>query len=183
MTEAVRSEARVRDELFGRLDGLARPKGLTIEAFERMRGAVMRKLAYMKPENLAGLAELIIRHAHNGVMPREALILHWAFTLEVPPPRESDYVASVMRSAMGRAALEGGYAVEMMRTAARLGPPPGRYQISKIKEDAAQNARRRDEMRALVERCEGLRQSDQEWLDRYHADLALAETMVAGGAE
>ena len=182
MAEHVRSEARVRAVLFEPLDGLKRPKGLTVEAFEKMRARVMRRLSYMTEENLRGLAELVARQA-RGAWPKEGLVLSWAFALQVPPPRESDYVASVLRSRMGQAARDGGYLVELMRTAARLGPPPGRYMVAQMQDEAAGNRRRLAELREICARGEVLRMSDQAFVDRYRADQALAEAILRDADE
>ncbi|MBZ4023263.1 hypothetical protein CKO11_12420 [Rhodobacter sp. TJ_12] len=179
--EQGRSEARVRGVLLEPMAGLKRRRGVTAEAQEREAARIARKLAYMSEANLRGLCELALKQA-RGVWPETALILSWGYGLQVPPPSESDYVGSLMRSAMGRAARDGGYLVELMRMAKRLGPPPGRYMLSKLREEAADNARRREGLRRMIDKGTSLRREDLEWLNRYHADLAQAEAMLADDA-
>ncbi|KEP69650.1 hypothetical protein DL1_03215 [Thioclava dalianensis] len=181
--EVKRSEARVRRELLEPCEGLKRPRGETAEKFERELARIARRLSYMSDEKLRGLCELVLKQAVNGVWPKPALIVSWAFNLQTPPPPNSDYVASVMRSAMGRAARDGGYLVELFSDAKRLGPPPGRYMLSAIRDRARANARRRDGLRLQIERGETLAPSDRDWLERYHAAYAEAEAMVLGQAD
>ncbi len=120
----------------------------------------------MSRQNLRGLCEMALKQA-RGVWPEPALLLSWAYGLEQPPPQRSDYVASLLRSAAGREARDGGYLVELMRMARRLGPPPGRYMISKLREEAADNARRRAGLRQMLERGSSLRREDHAWLEAY----------------
>ncbi|MFD2175927.1 hypothetical protein [Rhodobacter lacus] len=178
--ERGRSEARVRAELLEPMSGLKRGRKVTVEKHERDQALIARKLSYMSAENLRGLCEMALKQA-RGVWPDTALLLSWGYGLEAPPPRQSDYVSSLMRSTAGRAARDGGYLVELMWMAKKLGPPPGRYLISKLREEAADNARRRAGLRRMVERGTSLRREDQAWLDAYHADLALAEAMMGMG--
>lgn len=172
-----RSEARVRAELLGPMAGLRRSRKVTAEDHARDQAMIARRLSYMSRQNLRGLCEMALKQA-RGVWPEPALLLSWAYGLEQPPPQKSDYVASLLRSAAGREARDGGYLVELMRMARRLGPPPGRYMISKLREEAADNARRRAGLRQMLERGSSLRREDHAWLEAYHADLALAEAMM-----
>ncbi len=172
-----RSEARVRDLLLAPLAGLARAKGETVAEHEAAQARLKRRLSYMSETMLRGLAELVLRQG-RGCWPKEAVILSWAYGLQPPPPARSDFVASILRSAMGAAARDGGYVVELMREARRLGPPPGKWMLSKIREDAAANAVILRELRRQAAAGEVLRQSDQLWLDRYHADQETAVTIM-----
>ncbi|PKP67932.1 MAG: hypothetical protein CVT83_07600, partial [Alphaproteobacteria bacterium HGW-Alphaproteobacteria-5] len=125
---------------------------------------------------LRGLGELILRQAVKGQWPEEAMIIHWAYGLQFPPPRDNSYVVSLMRSALGRRARDEGWAVELFRVARRLGPPPGRYvQSQLIREGELSRAR----LRSVREAIEGRDASpeNRQWLADYHADLAEVEAI------
>lgn len=180
--EQGRSEARVRAELLEPMAGLKRGRKVTVEKHERDQAMIARKLSYMSAEDLRGLCDMALKQA-RGVWPDAALLLSWGYGLDQPPARESNYVASLLRSKAGRMARDEGYLVELMRLAKDLGPPPGRYMISKLREDAAVHARRLADLRRLVARGASLRDLDRTWLEEYHADLALARAIMDEGKE
>lgn len=175
-------EARVAALLIEPLAGLSRRRGMSAEAHDRMLGRLAEWLAYMSDDNLRGMHDLILRHAGKGVWPAEALIKSWAYDLQLPPPRECNYARSLIRSAMGRQAREEGWAVELYQTAKRLGPPPGRYIISKLRDAAATNRRRRQVIRENIEAGRAGEQ-DRAWLAAYHGDLAEVDAIQSAARE
>ncbi len=176
------AKARVDALLIEPLAGLARKRGVSAEKHADMLERLRGRLAYMTDANLRGMCDLILRHAGKGAWPDEALVKAWAYALQCPPPRECDYAMSLIRSAMGRQAREEGWAVELFQVAKRLGPPPGRYIIRQMKEDAEKNRRRRLRISENIEA--GLASDDDRaWLAAWHEDLAEIEAIQAGQAE
>ncbi len=131
------------------------------------------KLAYLPEQRLRGLNEFCIRMARgrrHDVWPKEQHVLNWAYRIQPPPAERSEYVCRILRSAMGRRALDEGYHVELFETANRWGPPPTKYDISKMKWQAEENCSKR--ARVLRENQRGVaRQDDLQWL-RWFTALA-----------
>ena len=150
-----------------------------------------RKLSYMEEAPLRGLAELCLGFAGSAgmakrvtpVCPNDALILSWGYALQPPPVEQSDYPASVLRSAMGRRAHDNGYGVELLRMARRFGPPPQKYETVKLVDQARENARRREALRAEIDLGNRLNPDAQRWLDAWHADAETVARLIAEGDE
>ncbi|MDB6177923.1 hypothetical protein PAF17_10465 [Paracoccus sp. Z330] len=176
------AKARVDALLMQPLAGLARKRGISAEAHEKSLERLRSFLTYMSDTNLSGLVDLIARHAAKGVWPEEGLVRAWAMTLQVPPPRDCAYARSLIRSAMGRRAMEEGWAVELFQVARRLGPPPGKYIIANLKRDAEEHRHRRRVIRENIEA--GLATNDEKaWLEGWHADLAEVEAIQSAVEE
>lgn len=177
--DALKGVARVDALLLEPLAGLKRPRGLAAadhdKAIARLRGF----LVYMSDLNLAGLRDVIARHAAKGNWPGEGLVRAWAFALQVPPPKECDYATSLMRSEMGLRAQAEGWAVELFQIAKRIGPPPNRYIIRELKADAETNVRKVARIAAWV--ADGTADpASRDWLRTYEADQAeIAEILAA----
>lgn len=176
------AKARVDALLMQPLAGLARKRGISAEAHEKSLERLRSFLTYMSDTNLSGLVDLIARHAAKGVWPEEGLVRAWAMTLQVPPPRDCAYARSLIRSAMGRRAMEEGWAVELFQVARRLGPPPGKYIIANLKRDAEEHRHRRRVIRENIEA--GLATNDEKtWLEGWHTDLAEVEAIQSAVEE
>ena len=186
--------ARARRVLIAPLLGLARPRGLTDAAHRDNLDRLARKLSYMPEPVLAALAELCLGHAGviagaavsrarvaAPVCPLDGTILAWGYALCAPPVGQSDYPGSVVRSVMGQRAYDGGYAVELLRHARRFGPPPGSYLISRLQDEARENAARRAALRAEVEAGNSLGPAQSQWLQDWHADAATVARLLADG--
>lgn len=90
------------------LAGLGRKRGVSAEAHDKAMSRLRDWLSYMSDDNLRAMVDLIARHAGKGVWPEEGLIRSWAITIQCPPPRDSAYAQSLIRSAMGRQAMAEG---------------------------------------------------------------------------
>lgn len=176
------AEARVDALLLEPLAGLKAQRGMTAEKHEKVLARLRGWLAYMSDENLRGMHDLIVRHAVKGVWPAEGLIKHWATTLQLPPPRECDYARSLIRSAMGRQAMAEGWAVELYQIAKKIGPPPTKYFISGLKDEAESNRRRRNVVRENIEAGRASAE-DRAWLERWHEDMAEVEAIQSAPVE
>lgn len=183
--------ARVRRVLIEPLSGLARPRGVTeVKHFEALT-RLTRKLSYMDEAGLKGLTELVLGHAGlvaigkrgSPTCPPDAMILAWGYALQPPPIRQSDYPASVLRSVMGQRAHDGGYGVELLRHARRFGPPPAAYLVTKLREEADSNRRRRSALRAEIGAGNSLSPDQSRWMDAYYADAETVARLIAEGDE
>lgn len=176
------AKARVDALLFEPLAGLSRKRGVSAEAHEKSLARLRGWLSYMSDDNLRAMVDLIARHAAKGVWPEEGLIRSWAMTLQCPPPRDCAYARSLIKSAMGRRAMAEGWAVELFQVAKKLGPPPGKYIISRLKQDADSNRHRR---RVIRENIEAGRATPDEkrWLEGWHAELAEIEAIQSAVEE
>ena len=176
--------AAVRQYLIEPLAGLPRKRGVAKSDHALDLAKLTVALAYMTPANLRGLCELVLRHSAGKpplgktapCWPDVAWVRTWAMALQQPPPRKSDYAQSLIRSAMGRQALDGGWLVELFQIAKRIGPPPGRYLLHKLREEAGANTRRRLLVREKIERGVASPE-EQAWLAQWWADLTDCEAI------
>jgi hypothetical protein len=183
--------ARVADLLILPLSGLRRPTGKAMGDFAKLFAALPDRLAYMPEDALRGLAELTLRvagglrpntSAKGPSCPHPSLILCWAYAMCPPPPRESDFARSLMRSVLGREAFDGRWHVELFRHARRFGPPPNAYHMTKIREEADANRRNLARVRERID-AGVASPDDKRWLASWHADTREAEALVAEGED
>jgi hypothetical protein len=171
--------AAVRECLLDPLAGLPRKRGVAASDHARDLAKLADALSYMTPANLRGLCELVLRHSSGKAgpcWPDVALVRTWAMALQQPPPRQSDYAQSLIRSAMGRQARDEGWLVELFQIAKRIGPPPGRYLLHKLRDEAGANTRRRLLVRERIERG-AASPEDQAWIAQWWADLTECEAI------
>ena len=181
--------AVVRRVLIDPLSGLARPRGVTEANHREALARLARKLAYMDAAQLAGLAELCLGHAGRVALgkhsppacPPDAMILAWGYGLQPPPIAQSDYPASVLRSVMGRRAHDGGFGVELLRHARRFGPPPAAYSITRLRDEADANRRRRSALRVEIAAGNSLSPDQTRWMDAYYTDAETVARLIAEG--
>lgn len=177
--------AAVRAHLLEPLAGLPRRRGVSAADHARDLARLADQLAYMTPANLRGLCELVLRHSpgkSGPCWPDVALVRSWAMALQCPPPRLSDYAQSLIRSAMGRQARDEGWMVELFQIAKRLGPPPNRYVLHKLRDEAGANTRRRALVRERIERGVASAE-DQAWLSAWWDDMAECEAIQGAGSD
>lgn len=152
------ARARVREVLIAPMLQLRLPAKLVAADYEKL----VDHLSYLTPDALDGLAEYCLICAGGGMRPvvgakppkapAPAMIRAWAHALQSPPPRENVYVASLMRSALGDAAYNGGWHVELYRAALRNGPPPpSGYAQAQLRAKAEEGARSRARIRERIE--------------------------------
>jgi hypothetical protein len=181
--------ARARRLLTGRMAELARPAKVTAQGHADELERLARKLSYMDGAQLAGLCDLVLHHAGSVALkgkaapmcPPLAMVQAWAYALAAPPVSVSDYPASVLRSAMGRRAYDAGYGVELFRMARRMGPPPGAYSLTQLRDEAGANRMRRQSLRSEIEAGRSVPPNRQAWLDAWHQDALLVEGLIAEG--
>lgn len=165
--------------------GLRRAPGVTVADHDAFLARLADRLAYCDAGALATLAEVTLRLAegklHNQ-WPSFATI--WNTCQRVsrqPPPDEQLHIMTTwLRSRGGPVALAGGYLVELHGFLRRTGRPPGEYELAKIKEQGAENARTRD--RLADKRARGMASpAEVGWLEQYLDQTAYCQGLVAGG--
>lgn len=169
--------------------GMVRPNRMTVAQFVDFGARLQDKLAYMSEENLCGLRAALIRLASGKTRdqwPKEVTILSYAHGIQQPPSRDNDYAVSIMRSAMGRRAFAEGYHVELLNTARRFGPPPSKYVLSRLQDEAREN---QGKERVILDRVrrDVARADERKWLGGYQSLRAecltiLGETVKGAGA-
>ncbi len=172
---------RVREWLAGPMAGLPRARRTSAEAHAKAMERLVDKLSYLTPQNLDALGELVLRQAGAvktaPCWPEASVVIAWAYAMQPPPPRESTYAVSIMRSVMGRRAREGGYAVELYRVARRLGPPPNRYVMSQLVQQADDNMRRRARVAEWIA-AGAVKPEDRAWWDAWWHDAAEVDAIL-----
>lgn len=179
--------AVVRDLLINRLvaAGLKPRKGVSPAAHAKMADHLVGWLAYMSPDNLATLAEVVLTHASAsgpqlGYWPSEVLIRNWAEALQPRPFRLHPIVASWLRSREGPTAAAGGYLVELLRWLKRHKRACMPFDLSRIKADAAENQRQITLARQRVA-ADRAAPGDHDMLAAWQRDLAEALQYVDEG--
>jgi hypothetical protein len=178
--------AAVRFYLLAPLAGLPRKRGCPLAVFEADLATLSQKLAYMAPRQLTALSEIVLRHAGasaHPVWPDPALVLAWAYRLRPPPPRTSDYVRSYMTCEVASRARAEGWLVELWRVIKRdRPPPPNAFQQQRLRDEAAENSRRRTLIADRIARGRN-DPADQDWLAHWAADSAEIEMLLADWAK
>lgn len=144
-------EKRVRDHLIDPLLhlGLTKPGAMRKDQFADMLRHLEQTLAYMGADDLVDLKDRAAEHPGGKERDRFPLavnILKWA--KEVKPPQKGDaspFIRRVMASVAGQAALDRGYAPELLdHIRAHRGEWPGAWTLSQLR-DRADDVRRRFE--------------------------------------
>ena len=162
--------------------GLARGRGVSAADHAARLRALCDRLAYMAPENLQTLAEVILDNAEGTppAWPSEALVMQWARALQVPPPRERRLVTSWLASRAGPEAEAGGYLVELYRFLLRHPRPPLPMDLRQLREQAAENNRTVTLIRDRIAR-DVVTAEDRDWLAAYVRDQGEAQALIEQG--
>jgi len=182
--DAEAGRAAVGRLLVGRVAaaGLARGRGVSVTDHGARLKSLCDRLAYMTPENLQTLAEVILDNAEGTppAWPSEALVMQWARALQVPPPRERRIVTSWLASVEGPVAEAGGYLVELYRFLLRHGRPPLAMDVRQLREQAADNNRTATLIRDRIAR-DVVQSDDRAWLAAYVRDEGEAQALIEQG--
>lgn len=149
--------------------GLKRPGRMKADDHSAALEKLVERLAYMSPQNLATLAEVVLDNApgeRDLIWPSCGVIWKWARALQQPPENERAIMSSWLRSVEGPIAREGGYLVELYLWLRQHGRPPLDYDMRMIREKAAENAHARELIADRTRR--GVASADDgKWLDWY----------------
>lgn len=178
-SEALKTgKAAVRQVLIEPLTarGLQRSAGATVAAHEATMEALAARLAYMTPENLRALAEVVEGNAtgkHRNRWPSEVMVCQWARQLQQPPPSDSHLVTTYLRSSAGRRAQAEGWLVELYLYLKKMGRPPNEYVVRELKVEADGAMRRRARVQEAT-RHGAAHPDDARWLEWWLAVEARA---------
>ncbi|MEM7505559.1 MAG: hypothetical protein AAF415_02345 [Pseudomonadota bacterium] len=158
--------------------GFRKRKGCTVEEHRQALEKLAIRLAYMSEAGLRALKSQVEMRAEGqarNVWPDPISILHWAWAIEQPPARDSDFVRRIMGSRIGARALEhGGFAAAaLLRHLKRTGTVPTEQNRGwdVIFSYAA-------ELREIVEKTERICREDDARLPQ--RDIAFAREVRAG---
>lgn len=180
-------EKRVRAMLVDPLirRGLGRPASVTRDQFEAMLDDVCARLAYMTPENLAALEEMVAAAPagkDRDRMPIGNRIVEMAGLIQPPGDDASPLIRAVFAHGLGRDAIAEGWGPELLAHLRRHRAWPGAFAVSQIRGAAADALRRMDDLDRRLMRGDSLTRDEAEWrarrvaaLDRCRAIAALAE--------
>lgn len=145
-------EARVKKRLIDPLirQGLQRPGGMTVSVFQDMQRELCQKLAYMSELGLDALAEIgagMAGGSGKDRFPIARALLEQAGRIEPPPDDGSPRIRAVFQHAVGRAAVAGGYAPELLRELKKVSTFANDYMVTMARERAAVNRGRLDQIK------------------------------------
>lgn len=180
-------KARVREELIKPLErlGMSRKPAVKVEDHGAFLDELQARLAYMTRDNLRALREVVEVNAHGkdrDRWPPAVFICNQARRLQAPPASESRLVRTYLQSGAGRAALSGGYVVELFLYLKKHGRPPTEFCVKRMREEAEEGARARARLERLVA-VQAATESERAELDAYGALLARCEDLVKAGSD
>ncbi|WP_226550836.1 hypothetical protein [Celeribacter naphthalenivorans] len=185
MQQVESGRARVKRVLISPLEagGMGRKRGVSAADHEKTLEKIADRLSYMTEDGLKGLAMYLIRMAgEKNAWPQLNIVLRAAWSMEAPPPRDNDFLLSLMRSRAGEAALTGGYALQLYAAARKLGPPPSKYEVLRLREKAQGD---RDRKRLIEDRIKRgiVTEAERGWLEGYLRMSDEAEALIREGIE
>lgn len=162
-------ERRVRDLLIEPLmrRGLARPASLNAEAFAAMLREVCARLAYMTPLGLGALEEVAAARPSGKDRDRFPIcndLLDWAAQIEPPGDSASPLLRKVFAHAVGREAIEGGWAPELLADLRANRRWPGAFVRNGIRDKAREAIRQAEDLRRAIGRGEDVAEAAKRWL-------------------
>lgn len=178
-------KAQVRRILIARLDeaGLRRGHGVTQDAHAARVDRIVDRLAYMTPENLQTLAELVLTQAQGSdrdTWPPEVAVVAWGRALQLPPLRDDRIVSSWLASVEGPIARAGGWHVQLYRFLRARRLPPQGHDKQVLQASAYDDARR---LRVYQERIEKQTATPDErtWVAAFLSDARAADAIIDQG--
>ncbi|WP_299647964.1 hypothetical protein [uncultured Jannaschia sp.] len=162
--------------------GLARPASLTKAQFDDMVDSLCAKLAYMSAGNLAALEEVVA--ANPGGKDKDRLpianrVLEWAAQIQPPGDDASPLIRAVFANELGRDALSGGWAPELLAELKLTRRWPGSFVVVKLKERADDAVRQMTRLDERLAAGDDLTVTEAEWRARRAATLDRCRRIAA----
>lgn len=179
-------EKRVRSVLIDPLlrRGLAKPGSLTKAQFDDMLGDLCARLAYMSEANLAALEEQAAQRPTGKDKDRFPIannILSWAADIQPPSDSASPLIRAVFASSVGRDALAGDWAPELLVHLRTNRMWPAAFSITKIQERANGAVQRVADIEARRGRGAFINDGDLRFAARRAAAVVRCEEIAAMG--
>lgn len=183
-TQQHEGERRVRELLIEPLmrRGLAKPSSLNAAAFEAMLREMAQKLAYMAPGNLMALEEVAAARPSGKDRDRFPIcndILTWAAQIEPPGDSASPLIRAVFGHAVGRAAIEEGWAPELRADLRQHRRWPSAFVVGQIRDKAREALRQAEDIRLRLGRGEDVEEQAKRWL--FDRDRVTEKCREIGG--
>lgn len=136
----------------------------------------------MSEASLAALEEQVA--ANPGGKDRDRfpianLILSWAADIQPPGDGASPLIRAVFGHQVGQAALDEGWAPELLHDLRKTRRWPGGWALKSIREGAGDAVRRLRNLDARLARGEDLTPADRDWRDRRVAAVRRCEEIAA----
>jgi hypothetical protein len=182
--EQAAGEKRVMETLVEPLKrrGLAKPSTLTVAGFEEMVQDMCARLAYMSEASLAALEEQVAANPggkDRNRFPIANLILSWAADIQPPGDGASPLIRAVFAHQIGRAALEEGWAPELLFELRKTRRWPGSWSLKTIKDGAGDAVRKLRDFETRLARGDELLPAERDWRDRRVAALQRCRDIEA----
>ncbi|NIZ09296.1 hypothetical protein [Pseudooceanicola sp. HF7] len=149
--------------------GLVKPGAMTKDQFADMLRDLCARLAYMAEPNLAALEEEAAGLASGKARDRFPIaqrILERAAEIQPPGDDASPLIRAVFANPVGRDALDGGWAPELLVELRRSRRWPGGYTLSQVRASADPAVRRLASLQGVIDRGQGLSSEESTWLQR-----------------
>lgn len=177
-------ERRVRDLLIDPLmrRGLAKPAALKAEAFGAMLREVAQKLAYMTPLGLQALEEVAAARPSGKERDRFPIcndILTWAAQIEPPGDSASPLIRAVFGHAVGREAIDAGWAPELLADLRQHRRWPSAFVVGQIRDKARDALRQAEDIRLRLGRGDDVEERAKRWL--FERDRVTEKCREIGG--
>lgn len=181
--EQENGERRVKGVLIDPLmrRGLTKPASLTKAQFGDMVEDLCARLAYMTDANLMALEEQAAANAGGKEKDRFPIgqrILEWAAQIQPPGDDASPLIRAVFAHQLGRDALVGGWAPELLAEVRGSRRWPGAWQVKTLKEKADAAVRHMWDLDATLERGDVLTPAEERWRSQRLAIIAKCQKIA-----
>ncbi|OOY31597.1 hypothetical protein BMI88_10980 [Thioclava sp. F36-6] len=182
-------EKRVREHLVLPLErrGLVKPSTLTRAQYDEMIRDLCARLAYMTEAGLDALEECAA--AQPGGKGRDRLpiandLLKWAAEIEPPRDDGSPLMRKVFAHDIGRRALDGGFAPELLAEIKKHRRWPGSYIVDQAQSRARDSIVRLEDIERRLMAGREVTPQEAQWRDRRREVISRCEEWSnAGGSQ
>ncbi|KEP68406.1 hypothetical protein DL1_11875 [Thioclava dalianensis] len=183
-------EKRVMEHLVKPLErrGLVKPASLTKAQYDEMIRDLCARLAYMSAESLDALEEHAAAQPGGKARDRMPIandMLDWAGKIQAPVDDGSPLMRKVFAHEIGRRALDGGFAPELLAAIKKHRLWPGTYIVSQAQMSAADSVRRLEDIERRLAAGRDVSDAEAAWRARRREVIARCDgwSRGQGGAE
>jgi len=165
--------------------GLAKRSVLTVAAFDAEIDNLCQRLAYMSEGSLMALEEHAAARPSGKERDRFPVgndILSWAADIQPPGDTSSPLICAIFAHDCGQRAISEGWAPELLYQLRHNRSWPNNWTLSTIRDGAASNVRRLQDLEGRLARDGELGPVDRDWRDRRLAALQRCREIGEGAA-